>query len=122
VSEQRGGVRGAQEGYSSRLLAGGFTKEKTTIRDHGAVTAAADPRLPIEKIGTSGWITPRRAIFAKDKHHVELAGNPERNYTVAILVFTAILERNMSGRTTLPGLLAWFPSEHLVARSVRLAV
>jgi hypothetical protein len=87
---------------------------------YGMFSSTVDPRLPVEKIGTSGQVTPRRAIFAKDKYFVELAANPEGDYTPTLRAFIAILDGSISGSTSLPPALDWFPSEDLVPRSVRL--
>jgi hypothetical protein len=87
---------------------------------YGMFCSTVDPRRPEEKIGTSGQIGPRRAIFAKDKYFVELAADPEGDYTATLRAFVAILEGNISGSTSLPPALSRFPVEDLVPRSVRL--
>jgi hypothetical protein len=87
---------------------------------YGMFTATVDRRRPIEQIGMAGQVTPRRAMFAKDKYYVELAADPEGDHTAAIRAYMAILEKNVSGRTTLPEALDWFPTEGLVAGAVRL--
>ena len=87
---------------------------------YGMFTATVDRRRPTEKVGTEGQVTPRRAIFAKDKYYVELAANPEGDHTPALRAYMAILDKNISGSTTLPAALDWFPREELVAESVRL--
>jgi hypothetical protein len=87
---------------------------------YGMFTATVDPRRPTEKVGMMGQVTPRRAVFVKDKYYVELAADPEGDHTAALRVYMAILEKNISGRTTLPEQLDWFPTENLVAGSVRL--
>ena len=48
---------------------------------YGMFTSTRDLRLPVEKIGTSGQVTPRRLFFAKDKYYVELGANPEKDFT-----------------------------------------
>ena len=87
---------------------------------YGMFTSTVDPRLPVEKIGTMGQVTPRRAIFAKDKFYVELAASPEGDHTETIRAYMTIIEKSISGQTTLPAALEWFPKEELVAGSVRL--
>ena len=39
---------------------------------YGMFTSTLDSRLPVEKIGTSGQVTPRRIVFVKDRYYVEL--------------------------------------------------
>jgi hypothetical protein len=87
---------------------------------YGMFTATVDRRRPTEKVGTEGQVTPRRAIFAKDRYYVELAANPEGDHTPSLRAYMAILDKNISGSTTLPAALDWFPKDELVAESVRL--
>ena len=47
---------------------------------YGMFTATRDPRLPIEKIGMSGQVTPRKGFFVKDKYYVEISANPEKDH------------------------------------------
>jgi hypothetical protein len=81
---------------------------------YGMFTSTLDPRLPAEKIGTSGQVTPRRAFFVKDKYYVELAANPDQDFTPELRVYMAAIEKSISGQTTLPEAIAWFPTENLL--------
>lgn len=88
---------------------------------YGMFTSTLDPRLPVEKIGTSGQITPRRAFFAKDKYYVELAANPEGDFTSELRAYMTEIEKSVSGQTDLPEAIGWFPTENLLDDStVRL--
>jgi hypothetical protein len=88
---------------------------------YGMFTSTRDPRLPVEKIGMSGQVTPRRAFFVKDKYYVELGANPEGDFTSELRAYMAIIEKSISGQTTLPEAIGWFPTEHLLNdSSVRL--
>jgi hypothetical protein len=88
---------------------------------YGMFTATRDPRLPVETIGTSGQVTPRRAIFVKDRYYVELGANPEKDFTAELRAYMTIIERSISGQTTLPEAISWFPKENLLGdNSVRL--
>jgi hypothetical protein len=87
---------------------------------YGMFTSTRDPRLPVEKIGISGQVTERRAFFAKDKYFVELSANPEKDHRAALRAYAAIIEKNISGQTSLPEMIGWFPAEGLEAESVRL--
>ncbi len=88
---------------------------------YGMFTSTRDPRLPVEKIGTSGQVTPRRAIFVKDRYYVELAANPEKDFTADLQSYMAIIEKSISGETALPRAIGWFPKENLLGEnSVRL--
>jgi hypothetical protein len=84
---------------------------------YGVFTANLDPHLPIEKLGMGGQITPRRALFCKDKYYLELAANSERDQT-ALRAFARGAEKRIPGRSTPPAELSWFPTEKLA--SVRL--
>ena len=85
---------------------------------YGMFSANRDPRLPGEAIGAGGQITPRRAIFVKDRFYAELAANPEKDHTPALRAFAAALERSCPAARALPAALAWFPAEG--QKSVRL--
>jgi hypothetical protein len=80
---------------------------------YGMFTSTYDPRLPVEKIGTSGQVTPRRIIFVKDKYYVELGANPDRDFTSELRTYTAVIEKSIPGQTTLPEPLGWLPKESL---------
>jgi hypothetical protein len=86
----------------------------------GLFSANRDPRQPVQSIGMAGQILPRRAIFAKDKYFVELAANPAKDHSAALQEFVAQLEKKISGRSTPPDQLSWFPREGLNRESLRL--
>ena len=87
---------------------------------YGMFTSTRDPRLPIEKIGVTGQVTPRRGFFVKDKYYVEIGANPEKDHTATLRAFLSIIEKNISGRSTLPDAFGWFPTEGLTPDSIRL--
>jgi len=87
---------------------------------YGMFTSTRDPRLPNEKMGVAGQITPRKGFFVKDKYYVEISANPERDFSATLRAFLSIIEKNIQGRSTLPDALAWFPTENLVPDSIRL--
>jgi hypothetical protein len=128
-------MNGNSEGYFIYRFANmkGITcqsGEKTMVIDisemsdpeyaYGMFTSTRDLRLPTEKIGMSGQVTPRRAFFSKDKYYVELTVNPEGDHTAALRAFVGIIEKSISGQTSLPAALGWFPKENLPPDSVRL--
>lgn len=80
---------------------------------YGMFTSTRDPRLPEEKIGTSGQVTPRRILFVKDKYYVELGANPEKDFTSELRAYATIIEKSIPGQTALPETLSWFPKENL---------
>jgi hypothetical protein len=84
----------------------------------GMFSANRDPRQPETKLGMAGQIVPRRAMFVKGKYYVEIAANPEGDYTATLQQWTAALENIVEGSTTPPPALAWFPKEKL--QSLRL--
>jgi hypothetical protein len=85
---------------------------------YGIFAANRAPDRPIAAIGMGGQIMPRRAAFCKGKYYVELAANPEKDYTLALEAFVAEMEKRISGRSAPPAALAWFPPEKVT--SVRL--
>lgn len=88
---------------------------------YGMFASTRDPRLPVEKIGTSGQVTSRRIIFVKDKYYAELGANPEKDFTSELRAYTAIIEKAIAGQATLPETISWFPRENLLnGGSVRL--
>ena len=87
---------------------------------YGIFCANRDPQQPDEKIGMAGQIKPRRATFVKDKYYVEMAANPAKDHTPALKAYVALIEPKIAGRTDIPDTISWFPSEKLVAGSVRL--
>ncbi|MBN1567802.1 MAG: hypothetical protein JXA73_08130 [Acidobacteria bacterium] len=80
---------------------------------YGMFTSTRDPRLPMEKIGTNGQVTPRRIIFVKDRYYVELGANPEKDFASELRTYAAIIEKSIPGQTRLPEMLGWFPEEGL---------
>lgn len=78
---------------------------------YGMYTNNRDPRQPFAKIGAGGQIVPRRAIFVKGQYYLEIAANPEGDYTAILEQWTAALEKTVAGATTPPAALAWFPTE-----------
>jgi len=78
---------------------------------YGIFTANRDTRQPAASIGMGGQIVPRRAIFAKGQYYVEVAANPEGDYTTALQAWAAALEKSLPGGTSLPDTLSWFPRE-----------
>jgi len=85
---------------------------------YGVFTANLDPHLPIEKLGMGGQISSRRALFCKGKYYVELAVNPEEGQEAALRAFVSAAEKRITGRSTPPAALSWFPTAKLA--SVRL--
>jgi hypothetical protein len=87
---------------------------------YGMFTSTRDPRLPTEKLGVNGQVTPRKGFFTKDKYYVEISANPEGDHSAAVRAFLSIIEKNIQGRTTLPDAFGWFPTENLTPDSIRL--
>jgi hypothetical protein len=82
---------------------------------YGMFTSTRDPRLPVEKIGTSGQVTSRRIFFVKDKYYVELGANPEKDFTPELRTYAIAIEKSIRGQITTPDTLDWFPKENLVS-------
>ena len=77
---------------------------------YGMFSANRDLRLPLAKLGMGGQIVPRRAIFAKGSSYVEIAANPEGDYTAILQAWTAALEKSVDGSSDPPMALSWFPA------------
>ena len=85
---------------------------------YGMFSANRDARLQEDAIGAGGQITPRRAVFAKDRFYVELAANPDKDHRPALNAFAAAIEKLLPGGAEKPAALSWFPAEGIT--SVRL--
>ena len=79
---------------------------------YGIFTSNRDPRQPAQKVGMGGQIVPRRLIFSKGRYYLEIAANPEGDYTAALTEWAAALEKTVDGSTTVPPALGWLPTEH----------
>ncbi len=77
----------------------------------GMFTANVDPRQPQAPIGAAAQIVPRRSIFVKGQYYLEIAANPEGDYTQVLQDWSAALEKTVSGATQPPAAMAWFPKE-----------
>jgi hypothetical protein len=78
---------------------------------YGWFSSTRDLRQPAYPVGMGGQIVPRRLIFAKGKYYVEIAANPEGDFTAALKQWAAALDKLVPGSTTPPAALAWFPTE-----------
>lgn len=87
---------------------------------YGIFAANRDLRRPAVRIGMGGQIVPRKAIFAKDRYYVEIAANPAGDHTEALRAFSTAMEKKIQGRSELPDAIGWFPTENLVADSIRM--
>lgn len=77
----------------------------------GMFTSTRDLRQPAYPVGMGGQIVPRRLIFAKGKYYVEIAANPEGDYTTALKSWAAALDQSIPGSTLPPPALQWFQAE-----------
>ena len=78
---------------------------------YGMFSATHDPNQPMTKLGMGGQIVPRRALFVKGKYYVEIAANPEGDFSDILRQWTAALEKTIEGSSNPPPALAWFPTE-----------
>jgi hypothetical protein len=76
---------------------------------YGMFSANRDPKQAPAKIGAGGQIVPRRAIFVKGRHYLEIAAEPEGDHSAALREFTAALEKVIEGSTALPAAMRLFP-------------
>ncbi len=77
----------------------------------GMFTSTRDLRQPQYPVGMGGQIVPRRLIFAKGKYYLEIAANPEGDYTAALKLWAAALDGSVEGATQPPAAIEWFPAE-----------
>jgi hypothetical protein len=77
----------------------------------GWFSSTRDPKHPEYAVGMGGQIVPRRLIFAKGKYYVEIAANPEGDFTAPLKLWAAALDKLVPGSTSPPAMLAWFPTE-----------
>jgi hypothetical protein len=110
------------QGVTCRSKGGSITIDVFEMNDadsaYGVFSSNLDPQMPIEKIGMGGQVLPRRALFSKGKYYVEFAANPTKGGTAALRAFATGAEKRITGRTTPPAALSWFPTAKLA--SVRL--
>jgi hypothetical protein len=85
---------------------------------YGMFSANRDARLPAEKLGAGGQVTPRRLILTKDRFYAELAANPDKDHTPALRAYATAIEKLLPGSTSVPVTLSWFPAEE--QKSARL--
>ncbi|MGE5489262.1 MAG: DUF6599 family protein [bacterium] len=85
---------------------------------YGIFAANRDPRRPVEKVGMSGQLLTRRAIFAKGNYFVEMAGNPASE--ADLRAFMLAMEKRIEGTSELPETVSWFPEEKLDPATLRL--
>jgi hypothetical protein len=78
---------------------------------YGMLMATRDGRQPGARIGMGGQIVPRRGIFSKGSHYLEIAATPEGDHSADLAAWLGALEKITPGRTTLPDGLSWFPAE-----------
>jgi hypothetical protein len=78
---------------------------------YGWFSATRDPRQPAYSVGMGGQIVPRRLIFSKGKYYVEIAANPEGDFTATLKQWAAALDKLVPGSTSPPAALKWFPTE-----------
>lgn len=84
----------------------------------GMFSSTRDLRQPAYAVGMGGQIIPRRLIFAKGQYYIEIAANPEGDHTAALKLWAAALEKSVTGATTPPAALQWFPAD--AQQSLRL--
>ncbi len=77
----------------------------------GWFTANRDLREPAYKVGSGGQIVPRRLLFSKGKYYAEIAAEPEGDHTAVLREWAGALDKILSGSTTPPEALSWFPAE-----------
>ena len=82
---------------------------------YGIFTANRDPKQPMVPIGMGGQILPRKATFAKGTYYVEISASPERDHSTVLQGFVTGMEKDISGQSTPPQALSWFPAEKLVS-------
>ncbi len=87
---------------------------------YGIFASNRDSQQPTLALGMAAQILPRRAILVKDKYFVEIAANPAKDHTPALKAFLTAYEKQISGRTTLPDAIGWFPAEKQVKDTTRL--
>jgi len=84
---------------------------ENTDSAYGIFLANRDPSQPVTQIGMAAQVTPRRAMFVKGNYYLEIAANPEGDYTAPLRAWLVALDNIVPGSTALPEALAWFPAE-----------
>lgn len=87
---------------------------------YGMFTGNIDPRLPTEKLGAGGQVTPRKLIFVKGKYYAEIAAEPDGDHTALLRAAAQAWDKKLMGSTQPPAALSWFPKAKLQPGSPRL--
>ncbi len=85
---------------------------------YGVFAANRDTRAKTDKIGVAGQVVPRQAIFVKDKYFVQISA--EKEQPDVLRQFALAFEKRIDGTSEPPAALTWFPTEKLVADSIRM--
>lgn len=81
-----------------------------TDSSYGMFSANRDPRQPATKMAMGAQIVPRRGLLVKGKYYLEIAADPEGDYTALLREWLASLEKTIEGSTEPPAALSWFPA------------
>lgn len=87
---------------------------------YGMFTGNADPRLPFEKIGAAGQVTPTKVTFAKGVYYGEVSIEPQGDYSGVLREAAKQLAERLEGSTGAPPQIGWFPKQGLQPGSPRL--
>ncbi len=82
---------------------------------YGLFLARLDPRQPVAPVGMGGQVQSQHASFCKGKYYVELSATPEKDHTPALQAFVTAIAKQISGSSTPPEAVSWFPTERLVS-------
>jgi hypothetical protein len=80
---------------------------------YGMFTGNYDNRLPTEKVGAIGQVTPRKAIFVKGSLYAEIAIEPEGEHADLLRKAIQAWDKKLPGSTDSPAALTWFPKEKI---------
>jgi hypothetical protein len=80
---------------------------------YGMFTGNYDNRLPTEKVGAIGQVTPRKAIFVKGNLYAEIAIEPEGEHSELLRKAIQAWDKKLPGSTEAPAALTWFPKDKI---------
>jgi hypothetical protein len=86
----------------------------------GIFSANQNARSPVERIGMGAQILPRKASVAKGQYYLEIAAEPEGDYSQILRETAQFLAAQLPGQSTPPEAMTWFPRQGLQAGYPRL--
>ncbi|HEX8924578.1 MAG TPA: DUF6599 family protein [Terriglobales bacterium] len=109
-------MQGADCSSRANTLAIDVSEMSDAEMAYGMFAANRDPSVPVSKIGMGAQVQSQNLSFAKGKYYIELVvtdAAPGADFTPVLKGFAANIEAKLTGESTPPAVLSWFPEEGL---------